>query len=359
MLAFKFPDPCADSFKPGVTPFPPPNQLESFQYAPVFDSDDECATSLALPEKLRSFQYAPAFNNNGEGATSLALLEKSISFQYASVFDTGDEGTASLALPEKLRNFQYAPASNSDEDAASLAIPAQLESFQCAPAFDSDYHCTAPLALPDQAESIKYAPAFDSDDEYVTEDDDALSICSSLPSEFSFRRRPIPVAPKNLVSLIALELDAIRKDNIGFEDGEWEDSDWDNHSDGDYEPLKEANRAAGIVLAEELAVGRPIVSEPPENRALDSHQTTEGTLDDITTCAQPAHKTGLAAFAKKAMTNLKWCGGNITRLCTKPKDKQHTAVAAARNQDKVETDEEEANPYELFLGSGQDQGTRV
>jgi hypothetical protein len=345
MLAFKFPDPYAGPLKPGATPFPFPNQLEeSFQYAPVFDdSDDEYATSLALPEKLRSFQYAP-------------------------VFDSDDEYAASLAPPAQLESFQHAPFFD-DSDAectAPLPLPARLETLQYASVFDSDDDCAAPpLPLPDQAESMKYAPAFDSDDEYVT-DDGALSICSSLASEFSFRRRPIPVATKTPVSLIALELDAIRKDNIGFEDGEWEDSDWDNHSDGDYAPLKEANLAAGIVFDEELAqaVGRPpIASKPIENQAPDGHQATEVAHNDIATCAQPTHKTGLVVFANKAITNLKWCGGNITRLCTKTKGKQHTTPApAARNQEaqaEKANEEEEVNPYDMFFGSGQHQSMRV
>jgi hypothetical protein len=254
MLAFKFPDPCAGPFKRSATLFSPPNQLKSFQYAPVFDNDDECS---------------------------------------------------------------------------------------------------APLPLPGQLESPQYAPAFDSEDEYVT-DDDTQSICSSLASEFSFRRRPIPVAPKNSVSLIALELDAIRKDNIGFEDGEWEDRDWDNHSDGDYAPLKEANLAAGIVHNEEWAVSRPNPNEPIEHPT-GNHQETELAPSNNTTCAQAPRKTGLLAFAKKAITGFKWCGSNITRLCTKPKARQHTAPAAARTQDEVEADEEVNNPYKMFFGSAQDQ----
>jgi hypothetical protein len=342
MLAFKFPDPraCAGPLKPGATPFPFPNQLEeSFQYAPVFDdSDDEYATSLALPEKLRSFQYAPVFDSDDECAASLPFPDQAEGIKYAPVFDESD-----------------------DECAAPLPSPAQLKSLQYTSVFDSDDDCAAPLSLPDRVESMKYAPAFDSDDEYVT-DDGALSICSSLASEFSFRRRPILVATKNPVSLIALELDAIRKDNIGFEDGEWEDSDWDNHSDGDYEPLKEANLAAGIVLDEEpaQAVGRPIVSKPIEKQAPDGHQATEVAHNDITTCAQPTQKTGLVAFTNKAITNLKWCSGNITRLCTKTKGKPDTAPAAdAKDQEAQEASEEEVNPYDMLFGSGQHQSMRV
>jgi hypothetical protein len=371
MLAFKFPDPYAGPLKPGATPFPFPNQLEeSFQYAPVFDdSDDEYATSLALPEKLRSFQYAPVFDSDDEYAASLALPAQLESFQHAPVFndnDSDDECAASLPFPDQAEGIKYAPVfdESDDECAAPLPSPAQLKSLQYTSVFDSDDDCAAPLSLPDRVESMKYAPAFDSDDEYVT-DDGALSICSSLASEFSFRRRPVPVATKNPVSLIALELDAIRKDNIGFEDGEWEDSDWDNHSDGDYAPLKEANLAAGIVFDEELAqaVGRPPnASKPIENQAPDGHQATEVAHDDISTCAQPTHKTGLVVFANKAITNLKWCGGNITRLCTKTKCKQHTTpAAAARNQEAQaeESNEEEVNPYDMFFGSGQHQSMRV
>lgn len=267
MVAFKFPNPLAGPFKPGMTPSPSPKQ-----YAPVFDSDsdDECAMPPALNQP-HSPQYPPVFDSD----------------------------------------------SDSDE-------------------------CVTPPA-PNQPESLQYPPTFDSDDEYETEDD-GESICSVV-SEISFRRRPIPVAPKKRVSLIAVVLDAIRKDNIGFDDDEWEDSDWPSDGSSDYEPLNGVSYAV-----DDMAAGRLFVRDPIENRIVDSQQQQETEHADSDAIApvetQAPRKKGLFS---KTMTGIKWCGSSIARLCTKPKGKQDPAAPAAANAQAE--DDEEVDPCEMFFGA--------